>query len=377
MTKAIRTFFAAAFLVVLVALALPLARTAKRSRTHGLAEKFPLKQIFIDLNGGACRVAGRRICNKRMRYVNGMLGRPYLPRQNEKDMTASPEYRAMADLARDLDRLGIPFLFALAPCKIDDNMELFPEGWVGGNPNADGRDLIACLEECGVSTLDFTRRFAATTEAVTESFYFTDHHWNIRSAFAAATSIVEKLSVMLGVQGGMELAGIRMEDWEWRTVPGGFIGSHGRRTGSMFSGIDDFEYAVPRFATQMERNQPAAGISLTGDFLRVEIVAKNLLPIAILKRYQVYCGPDFGYQIHRNSSPRRPQRIMVVKDSFGKPIVSFLAALFREVVEVDCRYLSNGETLLSLVVRHRPDVVVRVANPSTLHFEAGKEEERR
>ena len=142
----------------------------------------------------------------------------------------------------------------------------------------------------------------------------------------------------------------------------------------MFSGIDDFEYAVPRFATQMERNQPAAGISLTGDFLRVEIVAKNLLPIAILKRYQVYCGPDFGYQIHRNSSPRRPQRIMVVKDSFGKPIVSFLAALFREVVEVDCRYLSNGETLLSLVVRHRPDVVVRVANPSTLHFESGKEE---
>ena len=144
----------------------------------------------------------------------------------------------------------------------------------------------------------------------------------------------------------------------------------------LFSGLDDFEYAVPRFATEMERIQPFGGIHLTGDFSQVEIVAKALLPSAVQKRYLVYCGSDVGYQIHRNSMSPRPQRIVVVKDSFGKPVVSFLAALFREVVEIDCRYLPKDETVLSIITRHRPDAVVRVANPSTLHLRADRGEGR-
>ena len=389
--KLSRTAFSVAFLALVSIACLCLvpsvfsrdvlrAAARKVSVKSAVAERvqkgMPLSSSFVLLNGGANRVAGRRICNKRMRFRNGMLGRPYAPGRTGKDMTACPEYRDMIDLARDLDKLGIPFLFALAPCKMDDKMELFPDGWVGRNPNDAGRDFLARLEEGGVGTLDFTRRFAVTPEAVTESFYFTDHHWNIRSAFAAAVSIAEELSVRLGGQDGTEFPEIRIDNWEWRTVPGGFLGSHGRRTGLLFSGLDDFEYAVPRFATEMERIQPSAGIRLTGDFTRVEIVAKSLQPAAVQKRYLVYCGSDVGYQIHRNSMSPRLQRIVVIKDSFGKPVVSFLAALFREVVEIDCRYLPKDETVLSIVTRHRPDAVVRVANPSTLHLGVGEVEER-
>ena len=389
--RSYRTAFSIAFLVLVSTACICLVpsvfcrdvlRSAARkgSVASTVAERIqrgmPLSSFFVRLNGGASRVAGRRICNKRMRYGNGMLGRPYPPERAGKDMKACPEYRDMAGLAHDLERLGVPFLFALAPCKIDDKMELFPEGWVGGNPNAAARDFLACMAEAGVDTLDFTRRFAITPEAVTESFYRTDHHWNIRSAFAAAASIAEELSVRLGGRGGAESPDARMGNWEWRTVPGGFLGSHGRRTGVLFSGLDDFEYAVPTFATEMERIQPSAGIRLAGDFSRVEIAAKSLKPAAVQSRYLVYCGSDVGYQIHRNSMSTMPHRIVVVKDSFGKPVVSFLAAVFREVVEVDCRYLPKDETVLSIVTRHRPDAVVRVANPSTLHLGVGGVEER-
>ena len=68
-----RTFFAAAFLVMLSALSVPLSRKAIRLPGSGLAESFPLKRWFVELNGGMHRLAGRRLCNTVYRTSDGVL----------------------------------------------------------------------------------------------------------------------------------------------------------------------------------------------------------------------------------------------------------------------------------------------------------------
>jgi hypothetical protein len=315
-----------------------------------------------------------------MRYRNGMLGRPFqMSSKPPPDVMSSAEHAEMSRLAGHLNKRGIPFLFALAPCKMDESMELFPNGWTGWNYNRRARELLAFLEEHGVRLLDFSPRFAATVDDVTKSFFRTDHHWTIRSAFAATRSIVDELSVMLKNPSLADAVELSESNWEWRFVDGGFIGSHGRRTGILFSGLDDFEYAVPKFETdiEIEVRYDKRGLDgiVRGDFEHTEIRRKYLRESYAENRYNLYVGTRKAVGIHRNNRARINSRLMLIKDSFGKPVACFLATLFCEIVEVDPRYLPKDVTLESLVDEYRPDVVVRVSNPSTLHYTKNKKEE--
>ena len=352
-----------------------LAQTASgagfQERVHRLAlESVPLKYRFVDLSGGYARLAGFRICNQRMRYRNGMQGLPY-----KKSKAGCPPL-ARGELTNLVERLSMkhtPFLFTLAPCKIDLEGRLFPEGWEGDNPNRRAESAAAALAERGVRVLDLVPRLTATPEDVGRNFFFTDHHWNYRAALQATDLICSELSDMLGCPALKHPDQLRPENWKWQTRRRFFLGSHGRRTGCLFGGLSDFEYGVPRFKSFLERTVPSRRIRKEGDFVKAETVASALKkadPHAV-NRYAFYTGPDVGLQIHRNFRAPFPHRVMLVKDSFGDPVAAFLATLFKTVAQVDPRQLSNGETVLDLVERFRPDAVVWLANPSTLLAQRG------
>ena len=57
---------------------------------------------------------------------------------------------------------------------------------------------------------------------------------------------------------------------------------------------------------------------------------------------------------------------MVVKDSFGRHPVAFLSTVFGEVVEVDPRLTEGDQTVEWAVDFYKPDVVVMIANPSSV-----------
>ena len=57
-----------------------------------------------------------------------------------------------------------------------------------------------------------------------------------------------------------------------------------------------------------------------------------------------------------------PHRILLLKDSFGNPVASFLATMFKEVIQVDMRRQPKSVSELDIVKRFKPDVVVRLEN---------------
>ena len=80
-------------------------------------------------------------------------------------------------------------------------------------------------------------------------------------------------------------------------------------------------------------------------------------------RYGLYTGFDEDIQVHANALAPVRKRLMLVKDSFGNPVSAFLATVFRSVIQVDPRKLPEGVTVMDVVEKHRPDVVVELFNP--------------
>jgi len=331
-----------------------------------LKKKFPMKtRVFVNLNGGVARLAGRRICNNRIRYRNGMIGSLSEPASRRISRDA-PEVKRLIALADKMRRDGIPFLFALAPDKMPLDNSLFPDGWTGEGPNGDARAVARLVAESGAEVLDLTSRFAATRADVEEHFFQTDHHWNVRTAFQATGLICDRLATLLNEPALRDNPRLSPDAWRWRVLKNGFVGAHGRRTGALFSGVEDFEYPLPRFATSQESFVPGTKDRRRGGFVPAEFVKRYLKPGQREWRWLAYGGPPRGLRVHRNATPVVKKRCLVVKDSFGRHVISFLSVLFREVVEVDPRLLADGETVEGITEGSHPDVMLLIVNPSSL-----------
>ena len=183
-----RTVFTFAFLAAIVGFAVSLALGLGDTKGRTLAEKFPLKEQFIELNGGASRLAGRRFVNEVYRTPRGML---------LMEMKNSPEkLEKLADVvayfADWLAKRNIPYVYAQAPTKIDMEGRMLPPPLVNtGNEKAD--IFLAAAKERGVHTIDLRRMLTATEDDVMRYFYFTDHHWNNDAVFRVFRRLAPEL----------------------------------------------------------------------------------------------------------------------------------------------------------------------------------------
>ena len=123
--KIARASFALAFLITVFATGwnlLPACRRAAGSvgirKTPAalqtvLPDGLPYKHVFVDLNGGVCRAIGRRLCNERVLFKDGILGYMYVPGGD----AVGPYIDATAAFARRVEKRGIPFLYVQLPGK--------------------------------------------------------------------------------------------------------------------------------------------------------------------------------------------------------------------------------------------------------------------
>ena len=364
-----------AFLAAFAAVCVPRgAKAALRRGTGGsaktrlcksLSSEFPRKVRFVELNGGAARIAGRRLCNNRIRFRNGMIGYEY-GNSGCEITNGCREVSTLLGFAKELRARNIPLLFVLAPCKMSFDGRLLPAGWECDNLNEQARSLAGMLADSGVEVLDLVPRYASTREDVDAHFFITDHHWNVKTAFEATGLICARLADILGEPALRGDARLDPASWKSGVLKSAFLGAHGRRTGRLFSGVEDFEYILPEFKTSQVSFAPGIGKRREGDYGSAELDRKYLRPSQRDWRWLAYGGPAFGVRMHRNLSPSVDLRCMVVKDSFGRHPVSFMSTVFREVVEVDPRLLNDAQTVDGAVDAYRPDVVVIVANPSSL-----------
>ena len=373
-----RTLFSVVFLIVVGATSVPLGRVAihaqrkmgrsfsRDSLVETVRERFPFKMRFVELSGAVARLCGRRLCNKRLRYGSGVVGNLHWPGPLD-DFRWQEALVRMVRLKSELAMDGFPFLYVMVPNKLDLEGHLYPSGWRGANRNREAGTFLERAREKGIEVLNLAPILVKTPKDVVRNYFRTDHHWKFRAALRASALVAGRLAVLLKEPHLANCSNLNPENWEWHVKRAFFIGSQGRRTGKLFSGADDFEYAYPKFRTQLSRTIPSRKFKVSGDFRKSETLLRCLKSgNEYLSRYAFYTGGDVDVQVHTNAKAPSRHRVMIVKDSFGNPLSAFLATVFRSVIQVDPRKLAPGVSVRDLANRYRPDIVVEVANPGLL-----------
>ena len=374
MRRPASTVFALAFLAALTLGVVLLAPKLRHASVRRLAQVFPAKHLFIDLNGGARRLAGCRICNNRIVLRNGHVG--YL---KFRIPDAGWALRKELSFAEFLASNNVPFIHVQAPTGVDIPKKLLREvGECNGNAVA-GR-FCAQLQERGVHVLDLRETFAGTAEDVARYFLRTDHHWNYDAAFIASERMAAKVVEILGLQVQDRDDPLRRKDWRVERLPSWRSGSHSARTGFLFAGVDDLDYRVPTVKTRVRRvmyDKDGVAHEKKGRFRDVfvskEVVARR--DWHAKASFRVFPSVNYVCFFVNESAPS-PTRIVILGDSFARPIPAYLTKLFREVVLVDPRHLSSCRRFRSAKVAEfvlglRPDIVVQLMYPGSFNPDFG------
>ena len=325
--------------------------------TEGYQETLHQKETLISLNGAYMRITGARVSNGVVRMKNGML--------TEESSPADPGYAAgqITQLYQYLQDRNTPFLFVESPRKPDLSGSLMPEGTESHcHENADG--LLRLLNANGVPTLDLRPELVGSVDVLEQYFYRTDHHWNAEGAFVAFQRITESLQNQFPTEtivSGMT----QRENWEKHTLPDYFLGSHGRRVGTGFAGVEDFLYLTPRFDTQMSCSVPSDGIYREGSFAEAALAMERITgkpDYYSSSPYDVHTGENYPFvHFHCETAPSH-KKVLMLKDSFGLPVEGFLATVFREVETLDLRHLKDT-TAVEVIAQFQPDMVIVMYNP--------------
>ena len=322
-----------------------------------LGDRLRGKVELLSLNGGFARLEGRLRVNGVLRMENGMLN------------TAIAEVPDLTGFTENLDRFsrwlegrGIPFLFVLAPYKGPTEDRIMPAG-VTDRTNEIGDRAVSLLREKNVSVLDLREEMSRTREQVEKYFYRTDHHWNADGAFFAYQQIMKAVQARFP---GTKTTFTDAALWEKTVIPDWWLGSAGRRVGTLFGGLEDMDLLLPAFETEMSRYAPGIW-AFRGDFRKANIREYYVEYRDFLNtdNYHRYLGGGYPLTLHRNQRAENRMKLLIIGDSFKVPVECFLSTEFTAIDVLEPRgYGKMSEA--DYAALNPPDMVIVLNYPGTL-----------
>ncbi len=359
-----KAVFAVTFLVMLGMFGPLLAKKALRTPVRTLAERFPLKRWFVELNGGAHWLIGRRFCNTVYRASGGML-LSELKGKGRLESIAD----ALAGFSQWLAGKKVSFIYVQTPTKIDMEGTMLPWPLVNrGNDRAD--HLMALLTEKGIHAVDLRAMLTATPEDLEHFFYRTDHHWNNDAVFKAFGMLAPEIARAVGDVPSAVAPYVAASSWKRTVWPQCFTGTKSRRTGLLFGGKDDLIVYVPRFKTEMKMDILSKDISLSGDFRKTAMWRSSKIRKGGTDGFGkdayslLYIGGTYGVVKHENPGAPLKRRVLIVGDSYARPLEAFLSTVVTSLIVLDQRRFALGETVAGFVESFKPDVIIQLCNPS-------------
>ena len=333
---------------------------------------------FIQLYGGIQKLLGRQVLsdvdptNTVVRLSDGSLQFVDMTRTGPKD-TVEANAQAAIGLRDALEAENIPFLYVMAPQKIGPGLEedLLPTGIPDyGNGYADA--FLSTLKDANVDTVDLRTVLAQSDTPWTQWFFRTDHHWKPEAAFFCYQSLVQTL----------ETYGIYTDpmytdeaNWEKTIYEDYFLGSQGKRVGSLYTGVDDFTAYSPKFPTDMGYTCDFYDIHRSGAMTQSVLFPERLETKDWFNAnpYTYYAGGDYPLATVENYRNPDGKSVVLIRESFSCAITPFLALSCSTLNTIDLRYFSGD--LVDTITNLHPDLVIMLygttstANETLFTFE--------
>ena len=333
------------------------------------------EHTFIQLYGGIQRLAGRRVVQDMdpqytvVKLTDHLVTFAALE-SVQNDMSVRAE--EMVEFAQRIKReYRIPFLYVQAPSKLD--MAPLPDG-IPNYADAQADQFLRILKENRVDALDLRPAFRAVAKddplAVEEYFFHTDHHWTPAGAFLGYQTLCEALEKDYGFE--IEEEWTDKEEFNRYTFHDAFLGSQGRRVGSLYVGLDDFEIWSPKFSNDFTYVVPLSGVTRKGPFAVSLLFPERLSETSYYdtNQYTIYAGGDYLLSRAYNEQNPDGKRVLILRDSFGCALTPFLAIASGEVMAIDPRQFNGSQdTMLDFVDWLKPDMVMVMNSTGSLEVD--------
>ena len=272
---------------------------------------------------------------------------------------------ATAAFSQDLEALGIPYLYVNAPQKLQRGEALLPTGVEEyGNESADA--FLAELERQGTDYVDLRPLFEENG-IYSNWFFRTDHHWKPEAAFFAWQALTDELEGRYGLAADPALTD--PANWDTRVLEHFFLGSQGKRVGSLYAGADDITLYTPKFDSELTYSCPAYGFTRTGPF-----ETSVCFPERVAQQdwfngnpYTYYAGGDYPIATITNHKNPDGPRVVLLRDSFACALTPFLALSCSELTTIDLRYFEGD--LLDTIAGLEPDIALTLYAASTTRLD--------
>ena len=323
--------------------------------------------FFIQLYGGLQNLLARTyVEDADPRYSVVKLSDGTLTFVNSEPMDVTGHGRAVARLADVLEDRDIPLLYVQAPQKLQAEDPRLPDGVEDyGDDYAD--QVLSVLKENGVASLDLREVFAALDRPWSSFFFRTDHHWTPEAAFLAYQAISQVLSEDYGFQ--IDPAWTDPGSYTRTTYSGYFLGSQGKRVGTLYGGVDDIELWAPTFKTQFTYSIPIYDMERTGPFEESLLFPERIEEVDYFNGnpYTLYAGGDYPMARIYNEENTGGKRILLLRDSYACALTPFLALDCGELITIDLRYFRDD--LLTYVDWLDPDLVMVMCTAGSVGLE--------
>ena len=244
----------------------------------------------------------------------------------------------------------------MTPDKYIKGQSRFEAGIPYNYANETADDFLKVLQQNKVDTIDFRQIMKQGGQYTLDSFYKTDHHWKVQTAFWAYTQFVDVLEQRFGLSFPHKAEYTDPKNFDQVTYKDAYIGSMARKEGILYSTAEDFTFIYPRFDTSFDFYAQSGSDQLNrqGRFEQsvafTSILSGNGDPYdADNDKFFTYMDGNPGFVDITNMNEPKGPKVLFIKDSLMVPVASFFALGCSKVYMVDPRYYSGSiEKLLRL-----------------------------
>ncbi|WP_294344575.1 hypothetical protein [uncultured Clostridium sp.] len=278
--------------------------------------------------------------------------------------------------------IGIDLVYVNPPDKVIRGITEFEKGLPYNMANETADKFLGELKKRDIDYLDLREDILDSGIERDELFFKTDHHWTPETAFWAFNRLVAKLEEEYDFDLDKDGFYTNKENYNFKTYKEFFLGSLGRRTGKLYSGLDDFTLITPKFDTEytaIGKNPyyPEGPSEIKGRFEDV-IVDRfwSLDPNAKVEerdRYSAYLVSNRPEHKILNNLNKNGPKVLIIKDSFMMPVSAFLSTVCSEITLIDPRYYHEKD-MYQYTRDYKPDIVIVSFSEANLtdeffHFE--------
>lgn len=318
-------------------------------------ENFYEKMSFINLNGLAHRFMGQRLMNGTIKGSNGKL---FLDSDVEFELDKTVEDNNINDALSIMAAAkseGAEILYVQRPMKYIEGKDKLPYG-MNVEYNLQYDYWCEKISEKGVNVVDLRKEMRKDL-----SFYKTDHHWTLESSFIAAGKIMDSISECSDNRIIYDKALFDHKNYALEEHRNAFLGSEGVKTGEYYAGKDDFNILKPLFETNLSYKhyiENKCVVDKAGDFSEAFLDKQILQDEEYYNKYNACIYGGYVENIIKNNNRGNGKKLLLISDSFARPMVMYLSLAFEETRYLDPQEGRYNDSYIDYIKDYKPDVVV-------------------